>query len=99
MDQILIVSSKLLDVTHLSSFLDCQVASDSLIYSFVIQEGRMHMMFTSTGGWNCVEFVDVDDEVTNLVSKVRAFPYRPCNCKAGLHRWVLDVRVEPVALV
>lgn len=95
----MIVSSKLLDVTHLSSFLDCQVASDSLIYSLVIQEGRMHMMCTSMGGWNCVEFVDVDDKVTNLASKVRAFLYRPHNCKTGSHSWVLDVRVEPVALV
>ena len=46
-----------------------------------------------------MEFVDVDDKVTNLASKVRAFLYRPHNCKTGSHSWVLDVRVEPVALV
>ena len=45
-----------------------------------------------------MEFVNVDDEVTNLASEVRAFTYRPCNYQTGSYCWVLDTGIEPVAL-
>jgi len=43
----------------------------SLIYSFVVQERGVCMVFASSGGQKGVKLVYVSDEVLDLVGKVR----------------------------
>jgi hypothetical protein len=73
--------------------------SHSLIYSFIVQERGVGMMFASSGGWKSVKLVDVNDEMPNLAGEVRTLPHRLCNCKTGSHCKVLDVWDESVVLM
>ena len=66
-----IILDKLINVTYLSSFLNCQIMFHSLIYSFIVQERGVGMVFASSGGWKSVKLIDVNDKMLNVAGEVR----------------------------
>lgn len=81
-----------------SKILACEILTNRMNNSFVIQQGCMSSIGTIFSWWKAVIMRKVSLIVTDLSSKVWSLAHSPCNCKAGTEAGTLCLSMLKISI-